>query len=149
MNLVRRIAPRHIRKLTENELCHRIRFQVPALHYRQQLPGNFEWPSFVWNGSSAPNTCTRSTSWSSPDARRTESKKLRSASQSSGDSRFIIGQSSMNSFFRPGVTKRARRMRPKNIRAVCVPRDSPPPALSSWIRQTAALNETAANWCPK
>ena len=108
-----------------------------------------DWPSFVWNGSSAPDTCTRSTSWSSPDARRTESKKLRSASQSSGDSHFIVGQPSMNSFFRPGVTKRVRRMRPKNIRTVCVPRDSPPPALSSWIRQTAALNETVASWCPK
>jgi len=40
MNLVRRIVPKHIRKLTENELCHRILFQVPALRYRQQLPGN-------------------------------------------------------------------------------------------------------------
>src|SRR5262245_48219224 len=52
---------------------------------------------------------------------------------------------SMNSFFKAGVTKRVRRRRPKNIRTVCVPSDSPKPALFSWRRQTAALNETVCS----
>ena len=33
----------------------------------------------------------------------------------------LLGRPSMNSFFRPDVTKRVRRIRPKNIRTVCVP----------------------------